>query len=136
MNINWSEFAKTSYWFGIERGVIHLTDKIILGFGAALVILGVLVLLVRILAKNQLIKPSLGRISSVFISVGLLEMLWYLLRTQYVNVLSSRTAALLIGVVGLMYLYKPIKYFLSQYKNDLVSFHQQQLKDKYLKMTR
>ena len=132
MNINWSVFITTRYWFGIERGVLYLTDKIILGAGAALVVIGVLVLLYKLLSKNVLVKPHLGRISSVFISVGLVEMLWYLLRTQYVNVLGTRTAALLVGLVGLYYLIKPIKYFFKQYRSDLAQFHQQQQKEKYL----
>lgn len=133
-NINWSQFITPGFWFSVERGTLHLTDKIILGAGAALVILGVLTLLMKLLAKNFLLKPALSRISSVFLTIGLLEMLWYLLRIQYVNVLASRVSALVVLIFGCIYLVKPIKYFWFEYRPDLAKFAQQQQKEKYLKM--
>lgn len=132
MTINWKDFFSTKYWFGIDRAVVHPTDKIIFGFGAIIFILGVLVLLAKLISKNQLLKPVIGRIAAVFIAVGLLEILWYFLRLQYINALGSRMAALIIGLVGLAFLYKPIKYFFGQYSKDKESYQKQQVKDKYL----
>ncbi len=132
MTINWKDFFSTKYWFAIDRAVVHPTDKIIFGFGAIIFILGVLVLLVKLISKNQLLKPIIGRISAVFITVGLLEILWYFLRLQYINALGSRLAALIIGLVGLVFLYKPVKYFFGQYSKDQELYQKQQVKDKYL----
>ncbi len=134
MTINWNKFFSTEYWFAIDRAIIHPTDKIIFGFGAAIFILGVIALVGKMITKNKLLKPSIGRIGTVFIWVGLLELLWYFLRTQYVYALGTRFAALLIGVVGLLFLYSPIKYFFTQYKNDREQFEKQQVKDKYLNL--
>ena len=132
MFINWKEFFSSQYWLGIDRGLVHPTDKIIFAFGAGIFIIGVLILLVKLVSKNQLLKPILTRIASVFIWVGLLEILWYFLRIQYVNALGSRLAALIVGLVGLFFLYKPVKYFFTQYKQDRESHQKQQVKDKYL----
>jgi hypothetical protein len=134
MTINWNEFFSTEYWFALDRAMIHPTDKIIFGFGAAIFILGVLVLLARMVSKNNLLKPMLGRIAAVFIWVGLLEILWYFLRIQYVHALGSRMAALIVGLVGLAFLYKPVKYFFKQYRQDQANFNKQQIKDKYLNL--
>lgn len=136
MNINWKELITKQYWFGLDRGVVHLTDQIILYTGAALVLLGVILLIVKLISKDTLKKPQISRVSSVFITVGLLEMLWYVLRWQYVNALGSRFMAALIGVIGLMFLWKPIKYFLFSYRKDVVIQSKEQLKEKYLNMNR
>lgn len=132
-NINWSVFTTSQFWFGIDRfNGISLTDKIILWFGVALLAIGIIILVYRVLNKNVLLKPMMGRVSSVFITVGLLEMFWFLLRNQFVNTLGTRAVALLIAVVGLAFLYKPVKYFWKQYGADLQSYERQQLKNKYL----
>lgn len=136
MNINWKELITKQYWFGLDRGVVHLTDQIILYAGAALVLFGVILLIVKLISKDTLKKPQISRVSSVFITVGLLEMLWYVLRWQYVNALGSRFMAALIGVIGLMFLWKPIKYFLFSYRKDVVIQSKEQLKEKYLNMNR
>ncbi len=136
MTINWNELISKQYWLGLDRGVVHLTDKIILYFGAALVVIGVILLIVRLLSSDKLKRPQFGRISSVFMTVGLLEMLWYVLRWQYVSALGSRLAALLVGLFGIYFLIKPIRYFLFQYRKDLNLLSKEQLKEKYLKMDR
>ncbi len=136
MNINWKELITKQYWFGLDRGVVHLTDQIILYTGAALVLLGVILLIVKLISKDTLKKPQISRVSSVFITIGLLEMLWYVLRWQYVNALGSRFMAALIGIIGLMFLWKPIKYFLFSYRKDVVIQSKEQLKEKYLNMNR
>lgn len=132
-SIDWSLVWSSQFWFGIDRfKVISMADKIILWFGVGLLAVGIIVLVYRLLSKNVLLKPILGRISSVFITVGLLEMFWFLLRSQLVSTLGTRTTAVLIGLVGLGFLYNPIKYFLKQYAHDAVSYQREELKNKYL----
>jgi hypothetical protein len=132
-SINWSVFFGKQFWFGIDRvGGIALTDKIILWAGVGLLVVGILIMVYRIMSKNVLIKPVLGRISSVFITLGLLEMFWFLLRTQFVNTLGTRFTALLILVIGLAFFYSPLKYFLKKYRHDLVNYEREQIKQKYL----
>ena len=132
-SINWSLLLTSKFWFEIDRMTsISLADKIILWTGVALLALGIILLVYRLLTKNILLKPVIGRVSSVFISVGLLEMLWFLLRTQYVNTLGARITALLIGLIGLGFLFGPLKYFLKQYRQDKVNYQKQQVKEKYL----
>lgn len=131
-NINWKELISSEYWFGIDRASMHLTDKIILYFGAGLVVIAIALLVIKLLSKNELVRPIYNRVVSVFLTVGLLEMLWFLLRSQYVYALGTRLAALVIGIIGLIYLYKPAKYLLFQYKKDSQVLSKQQLKEKYL----
>lgn len=136
MTINWKVFISSEYWFGLDRVIVHLTDKIILYAGLALVLLGVIFLIVKIISSDKLKKPHFSRISSTFITIGLLEMFWYVLRWQYVNILGSRFMALVIALIGLISLIKPIRYFLFNYKKDSAMMGKEQLKDKYLNMNR
>ena len=137
MNINWKEFITTNYWFSLDRvNPSHLTDKIILYAGAALLLLGVIILIVKLISSSKLTKPQLRRVSSVFITVGLLEMVWYVLRWQYVNALGSRTTAAVIAIIGFIFLLKPIRYFIFTYREDLSLLSKEEIKEKYLKMNR
>lgn len=136
MNIKWKEFTTADFWLGLDRVSMHLTDKVILFAGLALVLLGAIILVVKIINTDKLKKPHFSRISSTFITVGLLEMLWYVLRWQYVNMLGARITAALIGLIGLMFLYRPLKYFLFNYRKDMAVQSKEQLKEKYLNMNR
>lgn len=131
--IDWSLVWSSQFWFGIDRFKgVSMADKMILWFGVGLLAVGIVVLVYRLLSKNKLLKPTLGRISSVFITVGLIEMLWFVLRSQFVNTLGTRFTAVLIGLVGLGFLYSPIKYFLKQYSKDIEIYQKEELKNKYL----
>lgn len=133
-SINWSTFLTRQFWFGIDRfNGVSLIDKIILWFGVALLVFGIAVLVYRIVSINTLIKPMLGRVSSIFITLGLVEMFWFLLRSQFVNTLGTRFSALLVAIIAFGFLIKPLKYFLREYRQDLIRFHKEQLKQKYLK---
>ena len=131
-NINWNVFITKDYWLGIDRAGMALTDNIILYVGIALVALAIIVLVIRLVSSNDLTRATYNRVISVFFSVGLLEMLWYVLRSQFVNALGTRLSALIVGLVGLYFLIQPIKYFLFQYRHDLVNLQKQKLKEKYL----
>lgn len=132
-NINWAEVFSKEFWFGIDRFGLHLTDRIILIGGAVLVLAGVVMLIVKFISNNHLLKPYFAKITSVLLTIGLLEMLWFLLRTQYVNALGTRFTAAGILLVGLLWLIQPLRYLLFQYKIDYELFQKQQQKEKYLK---
>ncbi len=136
MTINWKEFISSDFWLGLDPVITRLTDKIILYAGIGLVLLGVIFLIVKIISSDRLKKPYFSRISSTFITIGLLEMLWYLLRWQYVNVLGARITAALIAIIGLLFLIRPIRYFLFNYKEDSLQMSKEQLKNRYLNMNR
>lgn len=132
MNINWKELISNEYWFGIDRAGMHLTDKVVLYFGVAMVAIALIVLVVRLVSNDKLKRPVYNRLLSVLFTVGLLEMLWYVLRAQFVNALGTRFSAFIVGLFGLYFLYQPVKYLLFKYKKDANEMSRQQLKEKYL----
>lgn len=132
MTINWTEFATKNFWFNIDRVQIHQTDRIILYAGAVAVIFGLLFVGYRLMTKNKFLKRVAARLSTLFITIGICEMIWYGLRIQYVDPLGTKFVAALIAVIGLIWLYFPVKYLLRRYKVDMAEAQRQIQKEKYL----
>lgn len=132
MTINWHQFVTSNFWFGVDRVNIHTIDRAIFYAGAAAVVLGIIFLVSRFLIKNKFLKRVAAQFSVLFIVMGLAEVAWYAMRTQYVATLSTRFVAALIAVIGLIWLYHPVKYLLRRYKVDMAEVQRQQLKEKYL----
>ena len=131
--INWGEVFSRDFWFGIDRAVIHTSDKAFLYVGAILVALGIIAVLFARFSKNQFLGRVAVRLSKIFITIGLLEGVWYLLRTQFVQALGSRFVAALLIVWGLVWLYWPIKYLIKNYKVDMEKAQREASREKYLK---
>lgn len=131
-NINWGEVFSKDFWFGIDRAVIHTSDKAFLYIGAGLVALAIITLIYARFSKNHFLGRVAVRFSKIFITIGLLEGLWYLLRIQYVAALGTRTVALVLLIWGLVWAYFPIKYLLKNYKFDMEKAQREMSREKYL----
>ncbi|MEZ4180359.1 MAG: hypothetical protein R3B41_02495 [Candidatus Doudnabacteria bacterium] len=132
--IDWGLFFSQKYWFGINSGQIHLIDQTVLVVGAAMVLVAVAVWIARFILNIELLKATFAKITRILLIIGLVEMLWFLLRTQNVSVLSSRFVAVGIAVVGVLWLIAPLRYLLFRYRLDQVVAEKQLLKEKYLKL--
>lgn len=132
-DINWGEVFSKDFWFGIDRFSIHLTDKLFLYIGLAFVVIAILKLLYARFARNKFLAQVALRVSKIFLTIGLLEGVWYVLRTQYVQALGTRFAALLLLVWGLVWLYFPIRYLFTHYKTDMEKAQREASREKYLK---
>lgn len=132
-NINWSEVWSKDFWFGIDRFMIHASDKAFLYIGIGLVILGLIALAYARFAHNIFLQRVALRISKIFLIIGLLEAFWFLLRTQFVAALGTRFTAVLLLLWGLVWMYWPIKYLITHYSEDMEKAQRQASRDKYLK---
>ncbi len=135
-DIKWAEFKTTQFWFAIDRSMIHLSDKLFLVVGAILLVLAVIIFVYAQLVNNRFLSQVARRISKIFASVAILEGLWFLLRSQYVQVFGTRFVALLILLGGLIWLYWPIKYLVSNYKVDMEKAQREASREKYLNLKR
>lgn len=131
-DIKWNEFATSQFWFAIDRSMIHLSDRIFLLIAIVLLVLGIFFFLFAWFSKNQFLSRVAGRVSKIFITIALLEGLWYALRYQLVQVFGTKAAAVLILVVGLVWLYWPIKYLIKNYKVDMAEAQRAASREKYL----
>ncbi len=132
-DIKWSEFATTQFWFAIDRSMLHLSDRLFLLAAVVLLVLGLIVLAYGRFINNQFLSRVAYRVAKIFISVAVLEGLWYFLRTQYVQVFGTKFAAALVLLAGLVWLYWPIKYLITNYKVDMAEAQRAASREKYLK---
>ena len=131
-NINWHDFITSKFWFELDSLQIHPSEKAFLYIGGVLVVLGILFLLFARFASNKFLARAAVRFSKIFFLTGFLEMFWYLLRFEYVQVLGSKFVAALILLLGLIYLIGPFKYLFRNYKEDMVKSEREANRAKYL----
>lgn len=132
-DIQWGDFMTTQFWFAIDRSMIHLSDRLFLAAGAALLVLGLVALAYGRFVNNQFLSRVAYRVAKIFITIAVFEGLWYCLRTQYVQVFGTKFAAALVLLVGLVWLYWPIKYLITNYKVDMAEAQRAASREKYLK---
>lgn len=112
--------------------MIHATEKLIFLAAALLVLAGLVCLIYTLFVKNEFLEKIAKWIAKIYIIIGLLEIFWFLLRFQNVQVFGTRFVAALIAVIGLIWIYFPIKYFFTKYKVDMAEAERKASRDKYL----
>jgi hypothetical protein len=132
--IDFKKLISYEYLIGIDRAMLHRTDKGIFAIGAALVVAGIVFKLTGKLAPHQYAKNLWYRLSNWALTIGILEVLWFGLRYQNIRILGSHLTAFLILVVGLIWLVPIVKYWLGQYRRDVAQWEKDQQKQKYIKM--
>lgn len=132
--LNWRELITYKFWFGYDRFVMHTSDNLFLLAGLILVLLGVVTFIYSRITKNEFLALVVTKISKIFFTIGLLEVFWYFLRYQYVQALSTRFVAVLILIVGLVWMYWPVKYFITRYKVDMTEAQRKASREKYLNL--
>lgn len=134
MTIQWKNFLSQDFWFGLDLMKLHRIDWAIAYIGAGLFVLGVIFWLWAWRTRNGLIKGRLSQVGKIFTTIGIVEMAWFGIRYQQVAVLGTKFVAVLFGLVGLLWLIGPLKYFIKQYRHDVVAERKRLEKEKYLKM--
>lgn len=131
-NINWHEVFSTQFWFQIDPSKIHPSETIFLYIGIVLIVLGVIALLFTRFSANRFLNGVAYRIARILITTGLVEAFWYLLRFENAQALGTKFTAALCLVLGLAFLYWPIKYLFTHYKLDMETAQREASRDKYL----
>lgn len=131
-NINWSELATKEFWFYIDRATIHFSEMAFVYLAGILIVLGIIFILFARFTKNKFLALAAIRFAKIFFTIGILEGIWFGLRYQYAQVLGTKFVAALIVLWGLVWLYWPIKYLLTNYKIDMAEAQRAASRDKYL----
>lgn len=131
-DLNWVQLKTYVFWFGYDPIVVHAADKVIFLLGLLLVVFGFIALIFSIFARNEFLAKVAKWKAKILIIIGLVEMIWFVLRFQNVQVFGTRFVAGLILLIGLIWLYQPAKYFFTKYKVDLAEAERKANRDKYL----
>lgn len=136
MNINWNEVFSTDFWFSLDRAGLHKSDYAIFYFGLALVAFGIALTIYKKTANNKFLKKVAGRVATIFMTIGVMEALWFGLRYENTSALGTKFTAVLILLAGLVWLYFPVRYLMTRYKTDMAEAERQVMRDKYLNRKR
>ncbi len=135
-NINWHDFITTKFWFEVDRARIHPSEQAFLYIGIGLVVLGVLALVFARFTHNKFLARVAMWLAKIFLTIGILEGIWYLMRTQYAQLLGSKFVAALLLLWGIIWIYWPIRYLLKNYQEDMVKAEREASREKYLNLKR
>ncbi len=132
MTINWKEVFSYDFIFGVDSSGLHKSDHWILYAGVALLTAGIILMLYRLMVKNVFLKKVARQFGNIFITIGVLEIIWYGLRFENTQALGSKFTALLFALIGLIWMYWPVKYLFTRYKTDMAEAERKVMRDKYL----
>ena len=107
-NINWHDFITTKFWFDIDTTKIHPSETAFVYLGIALVVLGIILLAYARFSKNKFLARVANWVAKIFLTIGLLEGVWFFLRFEYVQTLGSKFIAALLLLWGIIWLYWPL----------------------------
>lgn len=122
-----------NYIFDFSGMTIIQSDRLYMIVGFLMVFLAAVFQTIAIYSKNPIKKMFWHRLSSPLGVGGILEVLWYVARYENIKLFGSHFVAWLIGIIVLVWIYFPIRYFFSRYKHDKQNWEKQQIKLKYLK---
>jgi hypothetical protein len=128
------KLLSADYLINIDLAALHRSDKAFLVVGGALTIAGIIFRLTSMSSHHPYARRIWRRLSLWALTIGLLEVLWFALRYERAVYLGSHLVALLILLVGLVWLVPLLKYWLGQYRHDVSQWQKDQVKQKYIKM--
>jgi hypothetical protein len=131
--IKWREFITPSFWFQMNYLEMHQSDRLFGVAGLALIVLAIIAYIYARFVNNVFLTKVAKRIAKIFLTIGIFEVIWLGLRYEYVQALGTHIVALLILIVGLIWLYYPIKYLITHYKIDMAEAQRAASREKYLK---
>ena len=131
---DFKKLISSKYLFEIDTVLMHRSDHLFLIIGIALTAIGIVALLTGRFSSNQFSRKLWYRLSTLTLTIGILEMLWFGFRFEHIRGFGSHFAALAVLLVGVLWLIPIVKYRLTKYRTEIQSWKKEELKQKYLQM--
>ena len=130
--MSFKEFFAVKSLFEINRVMIEPADKVLMSVGLALVLLAIIFKLAAAYAPTPVDKKYRSKFFNLFAWIGLLELVWFGARAQYVRFFGTRFTALLILLVGLAWFVPLVISSFKHYSEEKTQWEKDQVKAKYL----
>lgn len=130
--MNLKQYFTSQYLFKINPAFIDSGEKLMGLLGVVLVLLAAVLKISAVLAPTPLDKKYRNKFYSLFLTIGLLEVFWYLCRYENVRFFGTRFVAWLYLLVGLVWLVSLLVKTMKNYKPEKLAWEKEQLKGKYL----
>ncbi len=130
--MNLKNYFTSQYLFQINTAYISPAEKLFLFSGAILVLLAIVLKVSAALAPTPADKKYRQKFFSLFATIGLSQMVWYLCRWQNVRFFGSHFIAWAIVLVAVVWFVKILISIYKTYREEKTVWEKEQVKLKYL----
>ncbi len=120
-----------SYLFNVTP-VITNSDKLFFLIGSISVVLAIILKLAALYAPTPIDKVVREKLYRLFLTIGILEILWFGAKDENVYVFGTHAMALGILLIGLIWFGFIVSYIIKNYRRERVTWEKTQVKLKYL----
>lgn len=118
------------FWF-IQSSLQH--SDYVFGFVCSgVVVLGIFLGLSKRFIDHKVQIKLLGKFSSLFLTMGLVGLLWFLLRYENTPIFGLRYWAGIIILIALVWLIFILKYWIFNFRSEVREYEHEQIKRRYI----
>ncbi len=130
--MNIGHIFTAEYLFGYAYAGLGFSGKVYFALALMALALGLICWGAFKKSKNPVQKDFYRRSRNFGLTIGLLGLVWSLLRYERIVTLSNNIVIIVIYVIGLFWLAKLVRYWLGDYKLKYDQYEKEQSKNKYL----
>ena len=133
MMFDFTKLWSTAYLFGPAGFELVRSDKVI--FYASLISIALaIVIKIFVLAKPKMspVAVLLSRFFHLFLTMGILVLIWVGAREQAIPWISTHFMALVLFIISVVWLGYIVKYYFRKYRHEVKDWQDEQVKRKYL----
>ncbi len=127
-----NQYFTTKFLFNINRVMLEKPDKVLLGIGLVLVIFAIVFKLAEMFSPTPTDKKFRRKLFNLFLTIGILEAVWFGARYQNVRFFGTHFVGLLILLIGLIWLGFVVVDMVKNYSKEKDQWEKDQVKLKYL----
>jgi hypothetical protein len=120
------------FWFQQPGVTLGVEDKILFIVFAGMIVLGAIFILWTHFNKHQVVKKLLGRVRNLFVWVGLVGVLWFVMRYENVPMLGKRFWFLVFALWWVIWAGFIAWYGFTRFRKDKKDVDWKKLNSKYL----
>ncbi len=125
-------FFSYNHLFQFNAAFVSPNEKLFFLAGVILVLLGIVLKIAGSLSPSPVDKKFREKFYHLFLTIGLLEMFWYLCRYENAALFGSLFVALLILLIGAIWLVAVLVNCFKNYREEKQNWEKEQVKLKYL----
>lgn len=130
--MNLKQFISPQYLFQVNSAFISPKEQLFLFAGLMLVLLSIVLKISSVMAQSPIDQKFRQKFYRLFLTIGLLELFWYLCRYENVKFFNLPVVAWLFVLIGIVWLAVILTLAISNYTNEKTVWEKEQVKLKYL----
>jgi NADH:ubiquinone oxidoreductase subunit 2 (subunit N) len=118
--------------FQFNSAFISPQEKLFAFAGVVMVFISIALKVAAVLSVSPIDKKYRNKFYHIFLTTGILELFWYFLRYENITFFGTKSVALLILLIGLVWLVFAITYTMKHYKKEKENWKKEMVRQKYL----